>query len=84
MGDWSINIVGTGAHHNSKKRGGAFEHEESVKFDANEATTEFIANLKAQGHTIHHASFVSGSKDYWVTADAAPEAEEEMKPQVTD
>lgn len=63
MGNWSINIVGVGAHHNSKKRGGSYEHEEAVKFDALEATHEFIEKLKAQGHTIEHASFVHGARD---------------------
>jgi hypothetical protein len=58
MGDWSITIIGTGCHHNDKP-----------EIDANEATKYFVKRLKEQGHTIHHASFVSGGRDHTILDD---------------
>lgn len=51
MGNWNINIQGTGCHHNGKP-----------EIDADLAAKEFAGKLKAQGHTIEAASFTSGSK----------------------
>lgn len=51
MGDWNINIQGTGCHHNGKP-----------EIDADLAAVEFVARLREQGHTIHGATFTSGGK----------------------
>lgn len=51
MGNWNINIQGVGCHHNGKP-----------DLDADLAAIEFVAKLRAQGHTVEAASFTSGSK----------------------
>lgn len=51
MGNWNINIQGTGCHHNGKQ-----------EIDADLAAVEFVAKLKEQGHNIESASFTSGGK----------------------
>jgi hypothetical protein len=57
MGDWNINIQGTGCHHNQNE-----------KIDADLASVEFVKTLKAQGHTIHDATFITGGKTDLVEA----------------
>ncbi len=51
MGDWNINIQGTGCHHNGKP-----------EIDADLASIEFVKALRAQGHVIRSATFTSGTK----------------------
>jgi hypothetical protein len=51
MGNWNINIQGVGCHHNNKP-----------EIDAYLAMTQFVKNLKIQGHTIESASFTYGGK----------------------
>ncbi len=62
MGDWTITIIGTGAHHNAKPAG-RYEPEEAAKFDANELAKSFVDQLVASGQTIRHASFVYGGSE---------------------
>ena len=52
MGNWNINIQGVGCHHNGK-----------TEIDADLAMKEFVMKLKAQGHTIEHATFTHGGKE---------------------
>ena len=40
MGNWNINIVGAGQHHNGQPR------------DVEQLTAEFIDRLRANGHTV--------------------------------
>lgn len=51
MGNWSINIQGTGPHHNGKP-----------EIDADQAAAELVAKLQRQGHSIDSACFFSGGK----------------------
>lgn len=49
MGDWTIRIAGTGAHHNSAI---------NIEYDANKRAGAFVEQLKNDGHTVHDAVFV--------------------------
>ena len=49
MGNWHIAIDGVGCHHNGKK-----------EIDADAAFVEFVDRLKADGHSVMHASFTYG------------------------
>jgi hypothetical protein len=60
MGDWNATVVGTGVHHNNDPKTGESTIPEQ---DANRIFERFVAELREAGHTIHHASFVSGGKD---------------------
>jgi hypothetical protein len=51
MGNWTIIIEGTGAHH------GRTEH------DADELTRDFVHRLVARGQRIEHATFTSSSRE---------------------
>ena len=51
MGNWNINIQGVGAHNNGKP-----------EFDADLTAARFVAELRAQGHTVEAASFTHGGK----------------------
>ena len=59
MGRWRITVDGVGSHHNGKR-----------EIDANLAAADFVAELKAQGHTIEAARFealgknVDGTNDF--------------------
>lgn len=57
MGNWNINIQGTGSHHNRKPDG-----ERWNQSDADLMAEEFVKDLKAAGHNIETASFTHGSK----------------------
>jgi hypothetical protein len=46
MGSWRITVEGVGCHHNKDE-----------KIDADLATREFVAKLKAQGHSLKKAQF---------------------------
>lgn len=62
MGTWNISIEGHGCHHNSRE-----------DIDADLATKEFIAKLKAQGHDITRAEFtLTGQKDDLLVDKKAP------------
>lgn len=50
MGNWNITIEGVGPHHNGGK-----------SFDADKMAIDFVSKLKAEGHTIRHASFTYGA-----------------------
>jgi hypothetical protein len=52
MGNWNISINGVGCHHNKK-----------LESDANRMAAEFVAKLKAAGHSVSHASFTHGGED---------------------
>lgn len=49
MGNWNINIQGTGCHHNN-----------DPKIDADKTFQKLVEELKAQGHTIESATFTYG------------------------
>ncbi len=51
MGNWNINIQGTGCHHNL-----------NLATDADKMAAEFVKKLKEAGHQIEHAEFTAGSK----------------------
>ncbi len=55
MGNWNMNIQGTGCHHNGKP-----------EIDANEAMQAFVDLLFKQGHTIDHAVFTCGGAETYV------------------
>lgn len=65
MGNWNINIQGIGCHHNGR-----------ADIDADLAAKEFVEKLKAQGHTIEHAEFTSGSKTDLMPSPAPSESSE--------
>lgn len=46
MGSWRITVEGVGCHHNKNE-----------KIDADLAAREFVAKLKAQGHSLAKAQF---------------------------
>lgn len=48
MGNWTIVIHGTGCHHNAKH------------YDAEQLAAKFVAELKAQGHSIEGAALTFG------------------------
>ncbi len=50
MGNWHISIQGTGIHHNENPK------------DANLMAADFVAALKAAGHSIEFATFTSGGR----------------------
>lgn len=52
MGNWNISINGVGAHHNKK-----------LAADANRLAAKFVADLKAAGHSVSHASFTYGGAE---------------------
>ncbi len=66
MGNWNITIRGIGSHHNRK-------HLE----DANRMAAQFVADLKAAGHTVVAASFTYGGEDD-ITDAAAYRAEQRL------
>lgn len=69
MGNWNINIQGTGAHHNK-----------DYDKDANKMAKNFVDDLKAAGHHIEGATFTHGSKeDIMPTVAETPPAEGESK-----
>ena len=51
MGDWTITVHGTGAHHN-----------QDYPNDADRMSEDFVRRLKEAGHTVHHASFTHGAR----------------------
>jgi hypothetical protein len=55
MGDWSLTVLGSGAHHNTTI-------EKLVENDADILFAKFIDDLKLRGHTIRHAEMVTGAK----------------------
>lgn len=52
MGNWTIRIDGTGAHHN-----------ESNETDANRMAVRFVDQLKDAGHHVEGASFTHGVRE---------------------
>ena len=69
MGDWTITIIGTGAHHNAKPVG-QYEPEEAARFDANEQASAFVKQLIASGQNIRFASFVHGGSEVFALGDS--------------
>ena len=59
MGDWNATVVGTGVHHNDDPATGESEIPHQ---DANRLFERFVAELRAAGHTIAHASFTHGGR----------------------
>lgn len=51
MGNWTINIEGTGPHHNKQD------------FDADEIAREAVRTLRAKGHTVEHATITASGRD---------------------
>lgn len=52
MGNWTITIQGTGAHHNRE-----------YPRDANVMAAAFVEDLEAAGHDIESATFTHGGRD---------------------
>jgi hypothetical protein len=52
MGNWAINILGTGAHHNK-----------DFPNDANKLVEKFVEELKATGQIVEVATFTHGGRD---------------------
>lgn len=52
MGNWNINIQGTGCHHNTDN-----------PTDANVMAANFVKDLLKAGHSIEGATFTHGAKD---------------------
>jgi hypothetical protein len=52
MGNWTITIVGTGAHHNKDYEG-----------DADKIFKETVEKLKEVGQNVEHASFTYGGRN---------------------
>lgn len=62
MGNWKVQVLGLGAHHNSKP------------VDADYLTKVFVWALKNAGHRIHVATFESDSTpEETVTGEKLPE-----------
>jgi len=51
MGNWTINIEGTGCHHNGRD-----------DIDADLLAPKLVQQLKDQGQHIEHATFTSGGR----------------------
>lgn len=51
MGDWTITVHGTGAHHNK-----------DYPQDADKMADTFVRGLREAGHTVHSASFTHGAR----------------------
>jgi len=51
MGNWAINILGTGAHDNA-----------NYPYDADKMLEKFIEELKASGQTVESATITSGGR----------------------
>lgn len=52
MGNWTITIQGTGAHHNKDYPG-----------DANKMAQKFVEELKVAGQTVESATFTHGGRE---------------------
>lgn len=52
MGNWTIVIEGSGAHHNKDRPA-----------DANKLAEDFVAVLGGAGHTVEHATFTHSGRD---------------------
>ena len=52
MGNWVLTIEGTGCHHNGKP-----------EIDADLLAPKLVEQLQAQGQTVEHATFTSGSRE---------------------
>ena len=59
MGNWTINIEGTGPHHNKQD------------FDADEIARYTVRTLKAKGHTVEHATITASGRDNLLAAVSA-------------
>ena len=59
MGTYTIVVQGTGAHHNKENR----------TTDADKLAEDFVAELKAKGHHVHHASITHGGHEHLKGAD---------------
>jgi len=68
MGFWNINIQGCGAHHNKE-----------YPKDANKMAETFVADLRAAGHDIEHATFTYGSVETISKPESKPEAAATVK-----
>lgn len=55
MGSWNATVVGQGVHHNHLEG-----EPPGIPEDADRLFDEFVAKLRASGHTIFHASFTYG------------------------
>lgn len=64
MGQWTIVVEGVGAHHNRA------EH------DADWMAREFVAKLKAKGHSITHASVTHSGREDITSTPAEPPKQE--------
>ena len=71
MGQWNMSVIGTGAHHNFKlDKEGRFITDEIGKAirtydgDADKLFEEFVQKLREMGHSVEHASFTHGARDY--------------------
>ena len=53
MGQFTIVVHGTGAHHNEQNPG-----------DADRLTDEFVSKLRDAGHSIEAATFTAGSRQH--------------------
>lgn len=60
MGQWSMTVIGTGAHHN-----------DDYAQDADRMFKEFVQRLASAGHSIVHASSTFGSRQTEKHADPA-------------
>ena len=58
MGNYTIVVQGTGAHHNTERSG-----------DADKLAEDFVQELKAKGHHVHHASITHGGHEHLKGAD---------------
>lgn len=52
MGNWTINIQGTGAHHNT-----------DYPQDANKMAAKFVKELQEAGHAVEAAAFTYGARE---------------------
>lgn len=52
MGNWTIVIIGTGAHHNK-----------DYEYDADKIFRETVKQLEKAGHQIEHASITYSARD---------------------
>lgn len=65
MGNWAINIIGMGQHHN-RRNVVTGEFDPTGKFDdkdANQLFQEFVQKLVDAGHNIDSATFTHGARD---------------------
>jgi hypothetical protein len=70
MGNWTLVIQGTGAHHNFRQAeanklipDGEGDYERDCQGDADYLTARFVRELKASGQSIVAATFTSGGTD---------------------